>query len=373
MSADYSRELKIAAIIARQSIGTPDEKERELLGRWLEESPENAELYEKILRDPSAKDREQIMSMFDAERLKSATMRRIRRRRRRIAAACAASAAAVLLLGVAVYRFLPIMEEEGVEPVVADRTKAVLSLPDGRSVELGSEKEQETAWVRYAETYTETYDAAPDAGVDIRIEVPRAGEYKFRLGDGSVVWLNSESVLEYPRNFTGDRRVVKLSGEGYFEVERDEARPFVVIAGDAEVVVLGTSFNVEARRDAVTTTLVSGSVAVATPRGTVTLTPGDQAVAREDGIAVGQVDATLYSSWTKGVFKFDKMPLADICARLSKWYDVDFTFEGDSGSERFTGGTWKYVPLEDFLASIEQITNVSFRFDGDRMVVSPKR
>ncbi len=92
-----------------------------------------------------------------------------------------------------------------------------------------------------------------------------------------------------------------------------------------------------------------------------------------DGIAVNKVDATLYSSWTQGVFKFDKMPLADICARLSKWYDVDFTFEGDSGSERFTGGTRKYVPLEDFLASIEQITNVSFRFDGGRVVVSPKR
>ena len=369
MSADYSRELKIAEIIARQSVGMPDEEDRELLGRWLEESPDNAELYEKILRDPSAKDRGRVISMFDVERFKCATMRRIRRRRRRIAAASIASAAAVLLLGVVAYRFMPIVAEEGVEMVAADRTRAVLSLPDGRSVELGSEKEQETAWVRYAEAY----DAASDAGVDIRIEVPRAGEYKFRLDDGSVVWLNSESVLEYPRNFTGERRVVKLSGEGYFEVERDEARPFVVIAGDAEITVLGTSFNVEAHSDAVTTTLVSGSVAVATPRGEVTLTPGAQAVAVEEGITVREVDAALYSSWTKGVFKFDKMPLADICARLSKWYDVDFAFEGDSGSERFTGGTWKYVPLEDFLASIEQITNVSFRFDGGRVVVSPKR
>ncbi len=369
MSADYSRELKIAGIIARQSVGTPDEEERKLLGRWLEESPENAELYEKILRDPSSKDRERVMSMFDAERFKSATRRRIRRRRRRIAIASVASAAAVLLLGLVIYRFLPAGAQEGVETVVAERTRAVLSLPDGRSVELGSEKEQETAWVRYAETY----DAAPDAGVDIRIEVPRGGEYRFRLDDGSVVWLNSESVLEYPRNFTGGRRVVKLSGEAYFEVEHDRARPFVVIAGDAEVTVLGTSFNVEARRDAVTTTLVSGSVAVATPQGSVTLAPDDQAVAGEGGIAVNKVDATLYSSWTQGVFKFDKMPLADICARLSKWYDVDFTFEGDSGSERFTGGTRKYVPLEDFLASIEQITNVSFRFDGGRVVVSPKR
>jgi ferric-dicitrate binding protein FerR (iron transport regulator) len=369
MSADYSRELKIAEIIARRSVAAPDDAERELLDRWLGESPANAELYEKIARDPSAKDRERIMSMFDAKRFADATMRRIGRRRRRVAVAGAAAAAAVLLLGVVVYRSLPVAEPRGAETVVADRTRAVLSLPDGSIVELGDEKEQETAWVRYAEAH----GAAPDAGVDIRIAVPRAGEYKLRLDDGTVVWLNSESALEYPRSFGGGRRVVKLSGEGYFEVERDEARPFVVIAGDAEITVLGTSFNVDASRDVVTTTLVSGSVEMATTRGTVTLAPGDQAVAGEAGIAVRQVDATLWSSWTQGVFKFDKMPLAEICARLSKWYDVDFTFEGDSGSERFTGGTWKYVPLEDFLESIGQITNVSFRHDGGTVVVSPKK
>ena len=158
------------------------------------------------------------------------------------------------------------------------------------------------------------------------------------------MWLNSESSLIYPEKFTGDKRAVRLSGEGYFEVARDEKKPFIVSVTDMEIKVLGTKFNVTAYQDEkmTTTTLISGAVEVVTPHRSVQLQPGKQAMVQEGGddITVLEVDVELATSWTAGIFKFDKMALTDICTRLSRWYDIDFVFEGETGKEKFTGGTW---------------------------------
>ena len=200
---------------------------------------------------------------------------------------------------------------------------------------------------------------------------------KIRLEDGTTVWLNSESSLIYPEKFTGDKRAVRLSGEGYFEVARDEKKPFIVSVTDMEIKVLGTKFNVTAYQDEkmTTTTLISGAVEVVTPHRSVQLQPGKQAMVQEGGddITVLEVDVELATSWTAGIFKFDKMALTDICTRLSRWYDIDFVFEGETGKEKFTGGTWKYVPLKDFLSKIERVTNVLFLFENNTVKVVPKK
>ena len=77
--------------------------------------------------------------------------------------------------------------------------------------------------------------------------VPRGGEYMLELSDGTKVWLNSDSELRFPVTFVGDRRNVEIEGEAYFEVAKDEAKPFHVLANGADIKVLGTSFNVRLR------------------------------------------------------------------------------------------------------------------------------
>lgn len=375
--ADYTRELKIAEIIVRQELGELSGEDQEFLDQWLEESGEHVLFYRDLLQKP---DIVKPVPEFETERFVKATARKIQQRKIRILTIRAAAVAAVLLTGIFSVYFLqriPPAENPPAATVIAGRTQAVLSLPDGQQIELGSEeKEEETAWKKYAAEYDKEQLPAT-AATDMKIEVSGGGEYKVRLDDGTVVWLNSESTLIYPEKFTGEKRVVSISGEAYFEVARNETKPFIVSVADVEIKVLGTSFNVAAYQDeeTIATTLVAGSVEVSTPCKSVKLVPGNQAVVQkgQPGIAISEVDPALFSSWTTGIFKFDKMPLTDICKRLSRWYNVGFVFEGDCGNEKFTGGTWKYVSLQDFLSKIERVTDVSFQVKPGTVVVTRKK
>lgn len=372
--ADYTRELAIADIIARQKFGDLNDRDQGFLEEWLAESPQNAELFEK-LRHGEPANTGSVAAGFDLERFRNRTVRGLQRRKRRQVTMRIASAAAVLAIGV--FSVFMLRNKNTIDhTLVAERTHAILSLPDGRQVELHGEESMETVWEKYTDAEAGHSDGTAGPA-SLRIDVPVGGEYKLRLSDGTTVWLNSETSLIYPKEFTGGERQVMLSGEAYFDVERDEQLPFIVTVGDTRIKVLGTRFNVAAYQDkrTVTATLLSGAVEVATPHSSVQLTPGLQAVVTKNvsEITVSSVDTSIYSSWVEGVFKFDKMALNDIAARLSRWYDVEFVFEGGTGMERFTGGTWKYVPLNDFLEKIEQVADVSFRMEEGKVFVVPKK
>ena len=110
--------------------------------------------------------------------------------------------------------------------------------------------------------------------------VPQGGEYRLTLADGTEVWLNAESKLKFPTQFTGNKRTVELSGEAYFEVTGDTSCPFIIHTEGIEVKVSGTSFGIRSyqEEDAILTTLVSGSVDVESHNSNVRLTPEHQAV-----------------------------------------------------------------------------------------------
>src|SRR5690606_26058906 len=98
--------------------------------------------------------------------------------------------------------------------------------------------------------------------LQLTLNTPRGGVYQVTLPDGTKVWLNAASSLIYPSRFTGNSRVVELTGEGYFEVAEDSNAPFKVICSGQKIDVLGTAFNISAYEDDgyTITTLVSGAV-----------------------------------------------------------------------------------------------------------------
>ena len=156
------------------------------------------------------------------------------------------------------------------------------------------------------------YDAG-EKGVQVEyhtIRVPRGGEYNLQLADGTKVYLNAGSSLRYPVRFTGKRREVTLSGEGYFEVAKDSTQPFVVRAGDVDVRVLGTAFNVNAypEKETVATTLVEGRVQVNYKTGQQVIQPGMQLVYdKQNGkVDVSVVDTEVYTSWKDGYYYFKR-------------------------------------------------------------------
>ncbi len=207
-----------------------------------------------------------------------------------------------------------------------------------------------------------------------RIDVPRGGEYLLTLADGTKVWLNSESSLKYPVQFVSDNREVELIGEAYFEVAHDASKPFLVKAGNAEVKVLGTKFNISSYTNeaCLATTLVEGSVEFNMLGKTQLLKPGFQIQVKkgENNFQLNKVETEFYTSWTEGVFRFKNQPLEKICNQFSRWYNVEFLFTEDEYRElKFTGAVKREKPISFSLNMIEKMANIKFAIEGHKIIV----
>jgi ferric-dicitrate binding protein FerR (iron transport regulator) len=156
------------------------------------------------------------------------------------------------------------------------------------------------------------------------LRTPIAGQYELVLPDGSLVWLNNASQLRYPVAFVGKERVVELVGEGYFQVTRDKAKPFVVKVGGQQIRVLGTSFNITAYPDepAVRTVLEEGSVKVSLGEQAAVLKPGLQSANVQGLLEVKEVNVRSAIAWRRGFFSFDNATVQSVLTQICRWYGV---------------------------------------------------
>ena len=134
---------------------------------------------------------------------------------------------------------------------------------------------------------------------------------KITLPDSSVVWLNANACLRYPREFSSACRQVTIKGEALFEVRKDEKKPFIVQTEDIGIKVFGTTFNVEAEVDKTVVTLLTGKVGIYTKMNHTTvadriLKPGEQAVYEKSktGLTVLETNTDNTISWVTGIFHF---------------------------------------------------------------------
>ncbi|WP_052826071.1 FecR family protein [Neotamlana nanhaiensis] len=195
------------------------------------------------------------------------------------------------------------------------------------------------------------------------ITVPRGGEFSVKLADGTMVWLNSESQLKYPVNFTkGQTRSVELVyGEAYFDVSPSTAHngdKFKVLHANQDIEVFGTEFNVKAYKDEtnIYTTLVEGSIALNNTTVTKKLVPGQQANLNtiSNQVDIYSVDVYNEISWKDGVFSFERKSLKDIMKVLSRWYDFKVIFKTKAlENEKFIGVLGREQNIEDILKSIQ--------------------
>jgi ferric-dicitrate binding protein FerR (iron transport regulator) len=208
--------------------------------------------------------------------------------------------------------------------------------------------------------------------------VPRGAELPVELPDGSMAWLNSGTSLRFPVAFAREERVVYLEGEGFFEVTREEGRPFRVISGDKVVTVLGTRFNVSASADDPSwhATLVEGKISVLHDGEESLLEPSRQflfhkASGRSEVLAV---EVETYTAWTRGQIYFKLSPLEEIVTKLERWYDFSIAYEEEGLKQvKFRGGINKYRPLEETLRYLEETGNVRFTVEGRHVTVARAR
>lgn len=201
------------------------------------------------------------------------------------------------------------------------------------------------------------------------IKTPMGGQYKVVLPDGTQVWLNAGSSLRYPVYFSGSERRVELKGEAYFEVAKNKAMPFKVMAKSAQVKVLGTHFNVMSYTDErhVNTTLIEGSVNV----NNAILVPGQQASIdnRTRNLSVRYVKVDEAIAWKNGLFIFRNEDIQSIMKKISRWYNVEVVFKDKIQNKSFGGTFSRSGNLSDMLHSMELTGEINFKVEGRRITV----
>lgn len=371
--------------------GEADETERKEVERWLGEAPENREAYRRLVRDclfVRWAGREQ---RIDAVERKSRLLRLMRRRRTRKMWPRVAAAVAVLVVAGGMWwlsdfgrKERPLARAE--RPIVPGSQKAVLVLSTGEQVDLtqseGDIREQDGSVVRLNGEKRVVYDTArtnkDEKLIYNKIVVPRGGEFFLTLADGTEVWLNAETELEYPVRFAGDRRDVQLKGEAYFKVKSDSVRPFRVRSGEYELRVYGTEFNLDAyHEERVRAVLVEGSVGFrANARaGERQLKPNQLGVAntRTGEVEVRDVDVYPYVAWRTQDMVFVNERLESIMEKVERWYNMDVFFQNERLKEaRFYGNMKRYTPIEDLLFFLERTSDARFSINGRTIVVGEK-
>lgn len=302
-----------------------------------------------------------------------------------------AAAAAVLLTAGGTYYWSAHRQPRTITaatPAIIEPGKqgAILTLSDGRQVVLdslnnGIVAKQSGASIVMAEGQL-VYDptVAGTAALQYNtMTTPKGRQFRLTLPDGTNVWLNAASSLRYPTSFTGNERRVEVTGEAYFEVVKNAAKPFIVQVKDkADIEVLGTSFNINAyeNEQAIRTTLLNGSVRVGVPstdyKKAVVLVPGQQAqiANKQITVAVNQPTDKILA-WKNGLFNFDGADLEEVMRQLERWYDIEVIYENGIPHTRFIGELSRQIALTDLLDILKR-TEVDFRVEGRKLIVLNK-
>jgi hypothetical protein len=205
------------------------------------------------------------------------------------------------------------------------------------------------------------------------VATPRGGQYQLVLNDGSKVWLNSASSVSFPTVFTGNTRDVEITGEAYFEVAKNAAKPFRVKTNHVLVEVLGTHFNVMAYNDenSVKTTLLEGAVKISNNENASVLKPGQQASLNQNGQikVVDDADAENSVAWKDGLFQFTDSGIEAIMRQVARWYDVSVSYEGKIPEREFTGRISRNVKASELLNMLKY-EGINFKIEDKHITIT---
>jgi transmembrane sensor len=291
-------------------------------------------------------------------------------------------AAAILLMltGTGIYYALqkPASTTEVVQTsteteILPGSEKAILTLSDGSRVEL----DEAGPMINDGNLSIQNKDghlSYKDEGIVAMntMSTPKGGQYQLTLADGTRIWLNAQSSITFPTAFPGKTREVKITGEVYFEVAHNRKKPFSVSFNDQQLVVLGTSFNINdyPEEPGSTTTLINGSIKLAASARSVILTPGEQAVV-SNGLKINSaVNIDQVLAWKNGTFNFNGQDFAASMRQLERWYNIKVVYDYGIPSEKLGGEIERNMTLNQALKVLDGIV-ARFRLDGNTLHVLP--
>lgn len=298
------------------------------------------------------------------------------------------AAAVIILLITIPFIFNKITKDENNVPAIINHTiapgsdKAVLTLEDGNQIKLKKGVNYSNNNVRSngENLIYNTSEESEETKITYNyLTVPRGGQFYVELADDTKVWLNSESKIKYPTTFIkGKLRAVELLyGEAYFDVSKSvnyERAGFNVKTKTQDVKVLGTQFNIKAypSDDLIYTTLIEGEVLVSNGVESAHLNPGFQSRVsiKNDNLNISKVDVSYETAWRNGLFMFKNERLDNIMATLSRWYDVEVTFNDQTKKNLIFSGQLKRTSnINDMISKIEKTGDIEFNIKNKKIII----
>ena len=382
-----------AALMRKFLLGEANEAERKELEKRLAECPDLKKVYEQLQNGETLKAAFGEYKDYSSKKAYQSFLQKIGRMEKKERKPSisrvwwyAAVAVIVLAVGLSFYmsNFYSAVEEKRVL-IQPGTQQAQLTLPDGSIIDVdkkevnvvvdGVQVKYKKGVLSYQPTVTTQHEEESTEEKPVKsneLVIPRGGENTVILADGTTVHLNAGSKLTYPVRFAGKRRVVALEGEAYFDVVKDETRPFIVQTHLGEVTVLGTAFNINAYTDAsVYTTLVHGKVQFSSSSiGTIILSPGEQAVVSANGSEKRMVDLDEYVGWVDGRYVFNNRPLGEIMQTFERWYDIQVYYETPHLRDiTYSGSLKRYGTINSFLDALELTGDLTYKISGRKVLI----
>ncbi|EKJ90847.1 protein of unknown function (DUF4974) [Bacteroides finegoldii] len=378
MTDDKIKEsIQIAEEVAKE-ICTGKTSTSPLAGEWKEELPK---LYEELLKQEQLPDEISFHDSINVDEALQQVNKRIvlPPRRFNIHVISSIAASFLLIIGTATLWLWMENREEVVPEWVASvpvAPKTSIIAQNDEPVELA----ENNLTVKGNQLYGSSLDGKKNISIELKpnnefnkLSVPAGGTYQLTLEDGTVVRMNAASELVFPTHFKKHVRQVELKGEGYFQVEPNPERSFLVLLGTLNVQVTGTTFNIKAyeQEKNICITLLEGSVNVREGQKVLaSLSPGEEFTYRKtDGeYNVTPANISVTTGWTEDKFIFNNETIGTIMTELSRWYNVEICVSDDIRNLRYSGILSRKQPLTEILNILHLTNELDFKYYKDRKI-----
>ncbi|MDK2852455.1 MAG: transrane sensor [Proteiniphilum sp.] len=350
---------------------------------YLNQHPEQRKAFQEAIHLFDSLRDVQIDDKSSLNEVKHSLDQRIRRHQRNnIQRIYISLSAAVLLLALVTSLFLIARKTDQMAPAVASigqvmNDSTIQLLTGAISMEIGdqsqldlSEKEN-SAMIQDAVSKKEV----PLQSNQNRLIVPYGKRSSIVLSDGTTVYLNSGTMMDFPSAFPENTREIRVEGEIFLEVKKEDGKPFIIHTPHSQITVYGTSFNVTSYQDEKqeSVVLVSGTVKVKSGQQEVLLKPSERAVVENGTLSSSKVDVDAYTSWKNGYLKMSKTPLNEVLTKIGRYYNVAFQYPQELHLEQrsCSGKLFLSDNMDDVLLAFSRLTELRYEQNGEIIHIKP--
>lgn len=384
MTTNYN---EIEELIVKRITGEISFLEDKWLDSWLEEDPQNRELFDRIISDKEGNIKKQILNDYHSAFNKFKIIKAEKQRRKRlILIAKISGCAAILIVSFLITTLLLKTPDKQHEPLLAAQTitrnNPILKLSNGdvvsfENIEKVKEKNDTSAMIviqNNALVYTAQNRVEEDKVIFNELIVPNKCRYMVELSDSTKVWVNANSSIRFPVAFGKKERRVSITGEVLFEVAKDTERPFIVEVNELIVKVLGTQFNINSydNLDDIKVTLVEGSVESYTNEWRKVMKPNEQLSYNKvaKNFTVKEVNGSEFTLWKDGTYIFKCENLRVITGIISRWYGIECrVINPDYDNIEITGVLDVNMGLEQFMKLLKTTSKIRYKIENEDLII----